>query len=386
MAVLAPKMAVTLAKHVYLVMGGATVDELRKLDVRSAGLIETEFEFGSSQSFGGRSGPLFFRRQSGFGYILRGHGTRAGEVVVATRGTVTARDWLTDFTIGLERGPGGLAVHSGFNGTFRSFFDDLDGYFARNDVTHVHCVGHSLGGALATLVADHVSSRSIAAASLYTFGSPRVGADAFARSLSERLGPENQFRVHHDADPVGMVPLVPFWHVPYAARGVPLRWNGSMISVPAHYKENYVQAIGDAGWRQLICVPEDRLGSDDDIGRWLAAGTVERVGLGSKIGLKMIGRALAWILKQVANALSLTVTAALTVAGSALDVLAYVLHQGVLASQRIADSVQGLIRRIFEFLGRVVPAGANLSVAFIRWTIDLLLGFLGALVRTALER
>ncbi|WP_350643813.1 hypothetical protein, partial [Psychrobacter sp. HY3-MNA-CIBAN-0198] len=48
----------------------------------------------------------------------------------------------------------------------------------------VHCVGHSLGGAVASLVADWAKRRFSSDVKLYTFGAPKVGLTNFALSTT----------------------------------------------------------------------------------------------------------------------------------------------------------------------------------------------------------
>lgn len=71
--------------------------------------------------------------------------------------------------------------------------------------------GHSLGGAVATLAAAHLRAAGFPA-DLYTYGSPRVGNDAFVRFVTNQPGGE--FRVTHIDDPVPRLPpiLVNFRH------------------------------------------------------------------------------------------------------------------------------------------------------------------------------
>ena len=75
--------------------------------------------------------------------------------------------------------------------------------------TTVTVVGHSLGGALATLCAtDLVMEENITSVRLYTFGCPRVGNEAFAKALQNTTLVHT--RVTHDRD---VVPTLPFRHL-----------------------------------------------------------------------------------------------------------------------------------------------------------------------------
>ncbi|GAB4821565.1 hypothetical protein N2152v2_008611 [Parachlorella kessleri] len=70
----------------------------------------------------------------------------------------------------------------------------------------VMCVGHSLGGALATVCAVWAPEQyPLAPVSLYTFGQPRVGNDEFVAHLNSVVG--YTARVVHRLDVVPLVPL-----------------------------------------------------------------------------------------------------------------------------------------------------------------------------------
>lgn len=95
-------------------------------------------------------------------------------------------------------------VHAGFNKTFYSMKPALQEFVAaniRDKITGcVHIVGHSLGGALATLSADWIKAEYSLPVKLYTFGSPRVGLDNFSRAATSRI--DKIYRCTHGADPV----------------------------------------------------------------------------------------------------------------------------------------------------------------------------------------
>ena len=90
-------------------------------------------------------------------------------------------------------------VHKGFLEAFSSVKDQVDRYLPCAEGLPVFITGHSLGGALATLGAAHLSGWGLAAC--YTFGAPRVGNKAFAGSLQTPV-----YRVVNPGDPVPHVP------------------------------------------------------------------------------------------------------------------------------------------------------------------------------------
>lgn len=114
------------------------------------------------------------------------------------------RNVMTDLsaiqTRPLEGLPGG--VHSGFAGALDALWqgtsDSSLGVYVQQHPHHRYWItGHSLGGALATLVAPRlarVTGDDAAVVGIYTFGSPRVGNRAFAQAHDARFG-RGHFRI-----------------------------------------------------------------------------------------------------------------------------------------------------------------------------------------------
>ncbi|KAK9991632.1 hypothetical protein SO802_026617 [Lithocarpus litseifolius] len=160
-------------------------------------------------------------------------------LVVAFRGTEQTqwKDLITDLMLvpaGLnpERIGGDfkqeVQVHSGFLSAYDSvrtriisliklaigYIDDL----AEPPFKwHVYVTGHSLGGALATLLALELSSSQLAmhgaiSVTMYNFGSPRVGNKKFAEYYNEKV--KDSWRVVNHRDIIPTVPrLMGYCHV-----------------------------------------------------------------------------------------------------------------------------------------------------------------------------
>ncbi|MGY4533729.1 triacylglycerol lipase [Pseudomonas sp. TE3786] len=375
MSSLSPKQAAAIATHVYTARDMVAPDVLQ-LSADGMGL-NGVFDFKTAQLATGTSGAIA-RKTTGFTYGAEGMGTRQGEVVLAFRGTDILQDWLTDGNCGVQQGPSAWLVHAGFNETFKSFREDLDRYMRGRKPSIIHCVGHSLGGALATLAADHLSQAGVGGVKLYTFGSPRVGVAGFARNLTSKLGVENIHRVYHLADPVSMVPIFPFAHAPDDGPVCQLPW-GSSFSFDAHKMANYRQSIGDASWTGLRRVQQTSL--ERDVQAWLknANGSVLML---SATSLQMISKAMQYLLgKALGVAAGTVVTAGMTV----LDQIAGLLVSGANACKALGDSLNSLIVQIFRFLGRPLPSAANLTVAFLRWVLELLSTTVINLARRAID-
>jgi len=119
------------------------------------------------------------------------------------RGTLGFMDMVSDARLLAVPWQGKGNVHLGFKSALDSVWDVIEKRLSAI-VYPVFFTGHSLGGALATLAAARVLQNPSlqSPAAVYTFGSPRVGDDAFGRTF------ENLFhcRVVNDSDVVPTVP------------------------------------------------------------------------------------------------------------------------------------------------------------------------------------
>jgi len=147
-------------------------------------------------------------------------------VVISYRGTVESslKNWIEDLSAWKTKtnfpGCGGnCEVHSGF-------FDDYQGLQAaihpkieesvsRHPGSAIWITGHSLGAAMACLLATDLASVGHDIGKVYTFGQPRVGDPTFAEWVSSSVADE-YFRVVHYHDIVPHLPpeLLNFHHVP----------------------------------------------------------------------------------------------------------------------------------------------------------------------------
>lgn len=118
--------------------------------------------------------------------------------IVAFRGTSQVRDWLTNLNIGLVSWSAGGRVHKGFKNAFEGVSKQINEFLTTVE-RPVFFTGHSLGGALAILAASRFAEK---AAAVYTFGSPRVGDQQFAASLTGF----GSFRIVNGRDIVARIP------------------------------------------------------------------------------------------------------------------------------------------------------------------------------------
>jgi triacylglycerol lipase len=151
---LSPSDAVKIARGVYRV----ETDSVSTVHERGQSLgCEDQFQVDDASRFQGRSGSLVWRKLSGFGYVAEGKGRFQGDALFATRGTNAMSDWLSNANIGMQIGPGGYLVHAGFHDVWKTFSPDIKAFIKGRNLNCIHCVGHSLGGALAALTADYLS-------------------------------------------------------------------------------------------------------------------------------------------------------------------------------------------------------------------------------------
>lgn len=142
-------------------------------------------------------------------------------IVVGFRGTDSIEDVARDLSAFLSRfKPDRFRlfkrprVHLGF----------LDGYMEvrdtiRNRVLELNAIkerkiymtGHSMGGALATLMAYDLNKIAKVPAGVYSYGSPRVGNNYFTKIFGKFV--KDSFRIVNDEDPVCSVPFGMFGHV-----------------------------------------------------------------------------------------------------------------------------------------------------------------------------
>jgi predicted lipase len=152
-----------------------------------------------------------------FGFIAQS----GSDVVVAIRGTEGVFEWIMDSLFApvpfpfadagqAEQGFTNFYVtlRTGSNIVQSRVIDALRPLTATGTIKTLRIAGHSLGAALATLLAIDVSDNSVfKAPTVYTFGSPRVGDKVFAGTY-DGLVP-NSWRIENLNDIVPHVP--PLW-------------------------------------------------------------------------------------------------------------------------------------------------------------------------------
>jgi len=329
-------------------------------------------------------GAAALQQRTGFGYVAFGKGSRKGECLISVRGTfkTSACDWITNARMAGVRGPSGFCVHAGFWAAARSLLPQVrDELRSHRDISTIHIVGHSLGGAIATLMADSLGDTGCGV-KLYTFGAPRSGVELHAAYLTEKLGAGNIHRAWHDTDPVPMVPIFPYSHVPYGSQAHAMKGPGKRVNVDAHLMPEYIRSVGESSWESLPLLPS-KPGGLERAEAWLAQ-AADNGGMSimlSATALRLILSALDEILKQLGNAAGLVLLGGATI----IDSLARLLYSGALQSIRLAGMIRNLMLASMRFMGRVVSAGVNITVGFVQYVLDLLFRFIATVALRAVE-
>ena len=150
--------------------------------------------------------------------------------VVAFRGTEPSSlyNWVENLdaahsTLPTAKAKDGVGrVHSGFQDAYESVRKGLISHMIKLRTNYdgmwrhfeVEITGHSLGGALSTLLAVELEALGFRIARVTTFGSPRVGDWRFADYYDEKLGDRTHRFTHaHDAVPSLPPRLLGYHHV-----------------------------------------------------------------------------------------------------------------------------------------------------------------------------
>ncbi|KAF2000723.1 alpha/beta-hydrolase [Amniculicola lignicola CBS 123094] len=134
-------------------------------------------------------------------------------LIVAFRGSRTQKNWLANIDMVSTDTDicKGCTAHHGFWTSWTEARSGVLGAIKNATLSYPNyklvVVGHSLGGAIATLAAAELRA-SGHQATLYTFGAPRVSSDTLSSFVTNQPG--GNFRLTHWNDPVPRVPPILF--------------------------------------------------------------------------------------------------------------------------------------------------------------------------------
>lgn len=154
----------------------------------------------------------FFDFSGSQAYLLK----NAHDIVVVCRGTEPTefKDIKADLDARMVPSSTGIGkVHRGFKKSVDNIWPDLQTQLkVFGKERKVWCTGHSLGAAMATLLAYRLQRTEDCPnpKALFTFGSPRVGNKTYVKQI-ESIGLLH-FRFVNNADIVARVPIWPYKH------------------------------------------------------------------------------------------------------------------------------------------------------------------------------
>jgi len=374
---LTPKQAAELAQGVYGIrVGGEVKGAFAKSEARNIFDLENR-----DARLTGRSGGVF-GCDTGFGVVSRGQGVRSNELLIVTRGTekTSVNDWYSNAMATWTLS--GKPVHTGFNKIFQTFQSELGEKISGMDISRVHCVGHSLGGALANLVADWMLSKNLAKeAEVYTFGAPRVGFKRFAESLTTSVSAARIHRVYHHSDVVPMLPVWPFWHGPEPGDVCYVRAAGESDRPGAEYHDmkHYVKSMKRFSSWDNVQKKAPPTHMDKQVEAWLASDSSLSFTTNT---FSLIRSSMLYIVKQAA---ALGMQLVVGVGVHVVDALAGFLIKVVDLGKRFVDLVASLMRRILQTLGVVVVESANVTYQFVKWVLHKLSATLWKMAELAMR-
>jgi len=344
MTAISPRVASDLALVAYDVKGPVAKGSELELNPET----KKHFNFDLSKNVHkGTSGGFFWRKETGFALIGQGRGLlHKKDQVVAFRGTDSLADALTDMTCHSTNSDNSHAVHTGFQRSFASMRNSLYTYFNQDEIRRqkgiVHCVGHSLGGGLATLAADWIKTEFKKKVYLYTFGSPRVGKKDFVIHHSSRV--DKMFRCVHGADPVPKIPLWPFYHAPLNGNEYVLS-RAQGIDLSAHSMPRgpgYINTVNHSSWDGLY--------------------------------------------RQAATAIIASLQVIGTSIGTVYDVMARTLADIVKIKTEQTEPLRGLLACMLVFAGKGASVPIEFTAKFIRWVFSVSMGRLQKAARQAIKQ
>ncbi|EGR0061982.1 lipase family protein [Vibrio vulnificus] len=390
MATLTPKLASQIANIPYEIYLGTNIKLL-------TGEYKKHFSFSEDSTFNGQTGglalldsiplirkviPGAMRTSKAFAVIGIGKGVYQDELVVSIRGTQNANDWVTNANIGYKGSPNGSIAHAGFINSFNSIKNQLKQHLSKNRAPKkIHCVGHSLGGALASLCADWLKSEYACRVNLYTFGAPRVGLEQYAIKSGNRA--DKIFRCTHGGDPVPMIPLWPFVHAPYQGQEYRLD-SSTKLAFSAHS----MSTLSNPGYLNTANAEE-----------WGALKTRANQYLHTPVRLKFehrnqasfseywankISAALITLLKDSLLLATVTAQASISAGLTFYDLLSRHLEKVAKASKVREMQVRGLLGHMLVFAGKPVVAIEDMTASFIRKVFETVIGKLYRVAKQAI--
>ena len=184
---------------------------------------------------------------------------RDNHLLVCFRGTSSGTDIKIDFkffrTDAFE-GDGG--IHRGFNRALNSVWQKVE-----NVIDHlgkdkkVFLCGHSLGAALATLMAHRLAFDNYTVAGVYVYGSPRIGNWKYRTTYNERLKSKTYLHINNkDIVPKAPPQIIGYYHVGETPR---IFDRGHTIDRPSNFEEPTTDHIKEVDFDSLSAEEQEAI-------------------------------------------------------------------------------------------------------------------------------
>lgn len=346
-----------LARDIY----GVNENDELKLELLLSNPLFSETTSNSNVVSAKVGGRLFRSAKDSFGLMTMGSGAFQNDAFLIFRGTTEANnkaDWVTDARIGFSISKTGIPVHSGFNQTFNSMLPEIEKFFSESKVTgQIHCIGHSLGGAIASLAADWVTNTLRKSVQLYTYGAPRVGTSWFSKSTTEKITPGHMYRVYKKTDPVPMVAIYPYVQAPYNNPGFFIPSSEPLTTGEAHSMVEYHNTVHSNSWEALSGNVVEPYNIPIFIENWLKSKAP--VQTSSASFWNWLNAAMDYVIRKVSASISTAIVAfqaSLIGIHTIADKLAYILEKGIHLAESISNWVILLMKKIMAALKMTISA------------------------------
>jgi triacylglycerol lipase len=349
--ILSPAQSSTLSQDVYALTKLKSLDlAINFLDRKYRGRIQ----FTPDNLLKGKTGgPGFIKCRTAFGFCLIGTKELEGNAFFIFRGTQYLADWLTNLNVMTSKSCYHQTVHDGFNQAFKSMKPQLIQFIStlsKHNITTIHCIGHSLGGALATLCGEWIKFSQNIKPYIYTYGSPRVGLQGFSHMCTSSIGSDRIFRVYHKTDVVPYTPIWPYIHTPDSGTEYYLFSPGVFPGAKYHDMGEYVTSVRKHSWSSLSAFKPEKK-TDAGIAHWLK----QKGPVGASITvLDWLNDAILFVIKKCVSSAQWIMEKAMSSSATIMDRIAYILSHGATLEENISVWVVYLIRKIMSFLGQAL--------------------------------
>ena len=176
------------------------------------------------------------------------------DLVISCRGTQPGEmnDIMADLEVFKSDSVTGTKIHQGFKEEVDKIYDVIEDRVSLNgEMKKIWCTGHSLGGAMATILAQRLEfAEGHDVDTLYTFGSPRAGGPKFKAWCDKHL---NHQRFVNNNDVVPCVPTFFRWR--HTGNCHYIKSTGEVTNLGRWSSER----IRDKGWSLLKTIFKGRL-------------------------------------------------------------------------------------------------------------------------------